>query len=659
MRQSQKKRIAWLLPGMILALFCSCSMQADKTAQTAEAAAIAAVNPEKYFSFAQEDVYTDWRNESPVYAVLDGTSAQTSGSGMIVRDGQIFIEKAGTYVLEGNFQGSVIVNADNALVRLVLNGVQIQALDGPAICVRQADKVILSLELGKENMLSDSEVHSVEEEDAAVYSKDDLVINGEGSLTINGSYLDGLKSKDDLKIMSGSLKINAKDDGLIGKDCIVIQTAQMEIEAGGDCIKSTNDSDAEKGYVAIQSGTYRLTAQNDGIQAETNILICGGAFTILSGGGSSSAVTASQIPRSRPGQTAQQQTSQEESESRKALKAGTLLQTDGGEFSIDSYDDALHSNNTILVRGGVYNIATGDDAVHADTFLHLTGGNLEIAKCYEGLESSQITIDDGTVRLTAQDDGINVAGGNDEGMGGPGQMDSFRSGTNVDSGLTINDGYLVIDASGDGIDINGSGEINGGTLLVNGPVNGGNGSLDYDGSFKVNGGVLIAAGSSGMAQSPSQESAQGVITMTYSEEQTAGTLFSLADESGTELVTFAPKKQYQSVIISIPQLKAGGSYQYCLGGSSSAAQMDGVYTIGGYQKGNTVLAFSMESSAVYLSESGVTTQPNGGMGGRGGQPGGRQNKPDGEQNPDGMPPRDGNGHSMNRMPPGENGQQTQ
>lgn len=648
MRQSQKKRIAWLLPGMILALFCSCSMQADKTAQTAEAAAIAAVNPEKYFSFAQEDVYTDWRNESPVYAVLDGTSAQTSGSGMIVRDGQIFIEKAGTYVLEGNFQGSVIVNADNALVRLVLNGVQIQALDGPAICVRQADKVILSLELGKENMLSDSEVHSVEEEDAAVYSKDDLVINGEGSLTINGSYLDGLKSKDDLKIMSGSLKINAKDDGLIGKDCIVIQTAQMEIEAGGDCIKSTNDSDAEKGYVAIQSGTYRLTAQNDGIQAETNILICGGAFTILSGGGSSSAVTASQIPRSRPGQTAQQQTSQEESESRKALKAGTLLQTDGGEFSIDSYDDALHSNNTILVRGGVYNIATGDDAVHADTFLHLTGGNLEIAKCYEGLESSQITIDDGTVRLTAQDDGINVAGGNDEGMGGPGQMDSFRSGTNVDSGLTINDGYLVIDASGDGIDINGSGEINGG-----------NGSLDYDGSFKVNGGVLIAAGSSGMAQSPSQESAQGVITMTYSEEQTAGTLFSLADESGTELVTFAPKKQYQSVIISIPQLKAGGSYQYCLGGSSSAAQMDGVYTIGGYQKGNTVLAFSMESSAVYLSESGVTTQPNGGMGGRGGQPGGRQNKPDGEQNPDGMPPRDGNGHSMNRMPPGENGQQTQ
>ncbi len=658
MRQSQKKRIAWLLPGMILVLFCSCSMHADKTAQTAEAVAIAAVNPEKYFSFAQEDVYTDWRNESPVYAVLDGTSAQTSGSGMIVRDGQILIEKAGTYVLEGSFQGSVIVNADNALVRLVLNGVQIQALDGPAVCVRQADKVILSLELGKENMLSDSEAHSVEE-DAAVYSKDDLVINGEGSLTINGSYLDGLKSKDDLKIVSGSLKINAKDDGLIGKDCIVIQTAQMEIEAGGDCIKSSNDSDAEKGYVAIQGGTYRLTAQNDGIQAETNLLICGGTFTILSGGGSSAAVTADRTQQSRPGQIAQQQTSQEESESRKALKAANLLQIDGGEFSIDSCDDALHSNNTILVRGGVYNIATGDDAVHADTFLHLTGGNLEIAKCYEGLESSQITIDDGTVRLTAQDDGINVAGGNDEGMGGPGQMDSFRSGTNVGSGLTINDGYLAVNASGDGIDINGSGEMNGGTLIVNGPANGGNSSLDYNGSFQVNGGVLIAAGSSGMAQSPSQESRQGVITMNYSAVQSAGTLFSLADESGTELLTFAPKKQYQSVIVSVPQLKVGTSYQYCAGGSSSAAQMDGVYTIGGYQKGNTVLAFSMESSAVYLNESGVTTQPNGGMGGRGGQPGGRQNKPDGEQNPDGMPPRDGNGHSMNRMPPGENGQQTQ
>lgn len=114
--------------------------------------------------------------------------------------------------------------------------------------------------------------------------------------------------------------------------------------------------------------------------------------------------------------------------------------------------------------------------------------------------------------------------------------------------------------TGDGIDINGAGYIYGGTIIVNGPTDSGNGALDYNEVFEVNGGDLIAVGTSGMMQTPSNSSNIYSISYIYSTVQQANTKISIKNSSGEEIILFTPTKNYTSVIISSEKLVKGETY---------------------------------------------------------------------------------------------------
>jgi hypothetical protein len=146
----------------------------------------------------------------------------------------------------------------------------------------------------------------------------------------------------------------------------------------------------------------------------------------------------------------------------------------------------------------------------------IDNGNFDIIKSYEGIEGAFITINGGDIRLVSSDDGINAAGGND-GSGQQQGRDKFSSAGNYE--VRITGGYIFIDAAGDGLDSNGSLNIDGGTIIVNGPTNNGNGPLDYNGTSNITGGILIAAGSSGMAQAPQASSSQNSLLVYYSATQ--------------------------------------------------------------------------------------------------------------------------------------------
>ena len=118
-----------------------------------------------------------------------------------------------------------------------------------------------------------------------------------------------------------------------------------------------------------------------------------------------------------------------------------------------------------------------------------------------------------------------------------------------------------------------------GTVIVNGPENNGNGALDYDSTCNINGGLFIAAGSSGMAQSLSTTSKQNSVNV-FLSSQSANTLISIKNESGKDIVTFAPSKTYQSVIISSPNLQTNTTYTVYSGGTSTGNETDGLYTDG-------------------------------------------------------------------------------
>lgn len=524
------------------------------------------------------------------------------------------ITKEGVYVFSGDITDKMIFVevGDEEKVQIVLDNANIQNSNAPAIYIKSGDKVFLTVKDGTDNFLSDGETVFTDgdsEIDGAIFSRADLTINGGGKLTVEGNYKHGIVSKDDLNIVDATIEVTSKNVALNGKDCVKINGASINVEAGSDGIRSDNAEDTDRGFVYIASGSIKIVADHDGIQAETAVKIDGGDFNITSGGGSS-------------------QTHYNSEESCKGIKATSDVIINGGTFNISALDDAVHSNNTICVSNGTFNLSTGDDAFHADTDLAIAAGTFTIAKSYEGLEASRIFITGGSIDITASDDGLNAAGGNDNsGMTGAPQFGGIPDKGGFSNGIGeiyISGGYTFIDASGDGIDSNGTIAVSGGVVLVSGPTNNGNGSFDYDGTASVSGGVLVALGSSGMMQNFSTAENQGSILVTFNT-QNANTAFALCGSDGKAIVSFTPKKAYQSAVITAPEIKEGETYTIYSGVTVEGANGNG-YARNATVSGGTKLAEVTMSSLLYGS---------GGMGG--GPGGGGMQPPPGGEKPNGRP----------------------
>ena len=166
-------------------------------------------------------------------------------------------------------------------MRLVLKGADLTcSTSAPLHAIKSADKTMITLAEGTENSVTDGTSYifddtEAQEPNAAVFSKDDLTINGSGSLTVTANYNNGIASKDDLKITGGNITVDAANDGLKGRDCIGIKAGTVTVNAGGDGLQATNDEDTEKGYISIEGGVFNITAGTDGIQAQTTLAING------------------------------------------------------------------------------------------------------------------------------------------------------------------------------------------------------------------------------------------------------------------------------------------------------------------------------------------------------------------------------------------------
>ena len=450
-----------------------------------------------------------------------------------------------------------------------------------ALYVLEADKVFLTLAEGTENALSNGgEFVAVDDNniDAALFSKQDLTLNGAGSLTVTSPAGHGVVCKDDLVITGGTYTVYAASHGIDANDSVRIADGLLTLDAGKDGIHAENNDDASLGYVYISGGTLRIEAEGDGVSAGSTLQLEGGSLDILAGGGSENGSKQSSdswggFMGGRPGMGTTENAASEDSTSMKGLKAGTGMLISAGDFTIDSADDAVHSNASITVNGGSFAIATGDDAFHADDTLTVTDGSIRITDSYEGLEALHVVVSGGDIELYASDDGINAAGGTDSSgtggrggdrFGGPGMnggMSSSSSGTIVISG-----GSIRIEAHGDGIDANGTLTISGGYVAVWGPTQGDTATLDYDVSGVITGGTFIGTGASGMAQTFSS-SEQGVIAVSVGS-QSAGTTVTVTDEDGNVLLSYEPPLSFSVVIYSSPELVTGQSYTIAVGSAS-------------------------------------------------------------------------------------------
>lgn len=146
--------------------------------------------------------------------------------------------------------GQIIVDAgDSDKVQLVLDNASIHCSTGSAILVRNANKVKVTLAADSENELSDGTEYQTDDDnpDAALFSKDDLVINGSGSLTVQGNYKHGIAGNDDLVITGGRLTVNSLSHALRGKDSVAILDGTFVLTSQKDGIQASNTEDSTKG----------------------------------------------------------------------------------------------------------------------------------------------------------------------------------------------------------------------------------------------------------------------------------------------------------------------------------------------------------------------------------------------------------------------------
>lgn len=530
-------------------------------------------------NITDDDYYTTYTDAFVSKITLKGVSAETNSHNVEIDGSNVTILGGGVYVISGTLDdGSIVVDsADGAEVRLVLNGANITSSDFSAVYIKQSAKTVISLVPGTESSLTDGASYNelkLEEgkPSAAIYSKDDLVINGNGSLVVNGNYQDGIKANDVLKITEGNITITAKDDGINANDYIAALAVSLNITSGGDSVKCEYESE-EKGFIAFEGTTLSFISEGDGISASSALYMNNTITNITSGGGSQNADTRGGMGGGFGGRGGfgGGQATTTDTVSTKAIKAGTNIVINGGNFTLDSKDDSLHSDNNLTIESGTFVISSGDDAIHAELNLVLNPESIDIIKCYEGLEGAYITINGGEINIISGDDAINASGENSN--GGMGMMMGMHGGeektSEEDIWLTVNGGHIYIETSGDGFDSNGSAVINGGYLEIYGPENSGNGSIDVgDGGYVLimNGGSLFAVGSSGMAEHPTDSSPQQSLTFYLDETYQAGKTISVIDSNGNEIISGNSNKKFNWICLSTESLTEGETYTLVIDG---------------------------------------------------------------------------------------------
>ncbi len=351
----------------------------------------------------------------------DETVWDGSGTALALEGESVEITQAGTYVLEGSYSGQIVVNTeDDGLVRLVLNGVALSNSEDAPLYVKDADQVVLTLAEGTTNTITDTSAHweTAEGEEygnGAITSKSDLIVEGEGTLTIVANEKSGILAKDALLIQGGNIEVTTARNGIKANDLIWLTGGRLAIEAG-----------------------------TDGLESEQNILLAGGELTIESGDDTIHA-------------------------------EGDTVVNDG-VITLVSGDDGIHSDETVTVNGGTLSILECYEGLESMSIV-INGGDISIIASDDGInvaDTSDTASADGFgmkapggMEAVLAGDGLIINGGNI-------YINSGGDGLDSNGNAWMTGGTVVVDGptnSGNGsLDYNGTFPVDGGTLIAAGSI---------------------------------------------------------------------------------------------------------------------------------------------------------------------------------------------
>ena len=441
--------------------------------------------------FTERDLGGEYDESKSALVSFQGDKVVTSSKAVYVSGTKVRLEDEGTYIFSGTLNdGMIFIEAPkDAKIQIVLNGVNLTSKTGAAIYIKQANKVFITLAEGTENKLINGGSFVQTDDnmvDAVIFSKQDLTLNGSGTLVVGTTAGHGIVSKDDLAIAGGAYVINTLMHGIDANDSVRIANAFLNIQSGKDGIRAKNSEDAALGFVYINDGEYQIKAGGDAISATSSVQIDCGSFDLNSGVGIDA--------ETDDGAT-----------SRKGIKTEHSLLVVDGAFKAEAFEDFVNAKGSIILASGDFTVKSGDDAFHADKNLYAVDATVTVSECREGLEGYNVDIRGGKITINSSDDAINVAGGKDSEEA---EDDLFGS---ENGALNISGGEIIINALGDGIDVKGEFLMSDGLLRISVSAKDGNSAYDYESGGNITGGVLIATGPKSVSQIPTSET-QGFLS---------------------------------------------------------------------------------------------------------------------------------------------------
>ncbi|MCR4641326.1 MAG: carbohydrate-binding domain-containing protein [Lachnospiraceae bacterium] len=375
----KKKMIMAIISAMVMLTACGATDSAELQAAARASQAVsgssggtassAAGDSSVFAEPDAEELFTDRDMEQTPDLSEAVTLSVESGS-------DITIDKEGVYVLSGSAENvTVKVEAGSEdKVQLVLDGLSVSNTDQPCIYVKSADKVFIT-SASEDNELSVSGSFTADGDtntDAVIFSKDDLVLNGTGSLSIVSSD-NGITSKDSLKLTGGTLTVECEGSALEAHEEIAVADGSLTISRCNDGLHAEDDEDDSTGSIYIGGGSLTISAADDAIHATTLITVDDGALKLTAAEGIEATVV-----RINGGSVSVNASDDGINAAQKSSLCVPLFELNGGEVTIvmgAGDTDGVDSNGDIRINGGTIDIS-GQSAFDYDGSAEYNGGTI-------------------------------------------------------------------------------------------------------------------------------------------------------------------------------------------------------------------------------------------------------------------------------------------
>lgn len=488
---------------------------------------------------------------NPKDPAIEGVTITVDGNNVTANHGST---EGVCYVVTGKTtDGSLIING-NTNFELNLNGADITSASTTAIDIEGKGNAYLVV--NGTNKVKDG---TTADHKAAIYSKGKLLISGDGSLEVYGTYKNGIHGKTNIVIDKGvNLYVNSTaNNGIKAGDNMYINGGIINVEVSADGGKAIN-GDAD---VVINGGRTTVIATGNGTWEADETLTYGGDTKAAAGIGSDATfyMNGGELYAKATGSGG------------KGVKADLEGYITGGKIRI-------------ITEGGLY-YSNGSTESH-----NYTGNTDNLPAAYTsspkgmkiGYKDDTVTPNEtyGVLKISGGDIMIRTSGNNAEGMESKGTLD-ITGGTllvyahddaiNSTGDLTISGGTTVaVGTNNDAIDANGNMYLKGGTIIACG-ANGAEAGIDINEQKKlyISGGYIFAIG--GRVDGNLGSTTQGIISATGSVS--ANSSISVSNGSKTLFTFTMPPVSYSGsnvMIISTPDLSSGSTYTLTAGSSSAS-----------------------------------------------------------------------------------------